>query len=74
MLVEVRCLYEDVDIQDIRLKEVGVMEWLRGQAGHAARRAAAEAFIRNKIFEGLRENPLSPYVSMTFARARCQRE
>jgi hypothetical protein len=72
--VEVRCLYEDLHIEKLTVKNEGIAEMLQAKFGHANRMAAAEAYIRHKIFNDGRATPLDPYTSMVFARVVCTKD
>lgn len=55
--VEVRCLREDLVIEDIELKDEKLMDKLRSKAGFENRMAAAESYIRDRLLEtGLEVN------------------
>lgn len=72
--VEVRCLYEDVSIEKVVLKDDTLLAALQGKTGYQNRKAAAEAYIRHKVFNDGKTDPLDPYASMVFARVVCSNE
>ncbi|RYD86056.1 MAG: hypothetical protein EOP84_00350 [Verrucomicrobiaceae bacterium] len=74
IVVEVRCLYEDIDIKKVELLDVSLMDHLRRRTGQAARNAAAEAYIRQRVFGSGPRMSINPYASMVFAQVRCSVE
>lgn len=67
--VEVRCRREDLDIHDLRIKDANVWATVRNRTGFKTRLAAAEGYIRNKLFErGLEAASISdPFAQLTLA-------
>jgi len=67
--VEVRCLREDLEIDDFQVKDEGAWERMRRTVGFKNRLAAAESYIRDQLMkEGLEvENISDPFGRLTLA-------
>lgn len=70
--VVIRCLRDDIDIYDIRLKDEAKQGWLEKQRGHRERLAVARGVLREALLEeGLSVGSLldDPFAEMTICDA-----